>query len=213
MTESFQDLVPARRIAKMQVLESNPEQAIKRHRRSVHFGFLGFFKIFQAVYARRRMHHLRHHVQNRKNRVLNLAHQLQERSHHTEGYCSIAKPEAAPNKGEQITQPKGRPERKTGKRGKPRTAQHIAFQVLLHVAQATRHPTFAFERTHEHVVFYTLLHLHLDFGFAFTNCKRHVPEFARHQFAEHNRHRRKQQQRPSEPRVKPAHQKECAHQL
>ena len=125
MTEAVDDSISVGAIAEADSRNADSRDALERHtlaanRRSA-------TQFLQAVDARRGMNHLRHHVENRKYRSLDLPHQLQEGRQHADRDCPVAKTEAAPHEGEKVAEPESGAQREPRNGREPRPFQHLRF--------------------------------------------------------------------------------------
>ena len=118
----------------------------RRHRRQMRFRLrflLLLHQFFQTVDAGRGMDELRHHIEQRQDRILYLADQLQERCHHAEGDGTGTQLQASPYESEQIAQGKARGHDHARNDRKAGTLLHVAHQVVLHGIEPVGHPLFA----------------------------------------------------------------------
>ena len=164
--------------------------------------------LVDTVDAGRGMDQLRHNIEHRQDRILDLADQLEERGHHTEGDGTRTQLQAAPDEGQQITQAEA------GGQDRPRDDRetgpffHPSHQGILRPVEPVDHPLLTAQGTQHGIVLHPFLDLHLDAAFLVADLERHLAKRPGDDLAEGDGQRREHQQGPGQAAVHRVHQQE-----
>ena len=214
MCKMRENLAVAQRITEAHILNVQTQQTFHLASFVTPFFFcLHVFHLFQPVYAGRSLEHLRHHIYHLQDGLLNLSHQLQERSHHTKGDYPFLQLQTSPDKGDDVTHAEAESDQQAEQNRKPCAMVDFSPKVLLHVFQPFRYPVAAFQRSQDSIMFHRFLHQHLNDALLLTDVLCHLADFPGHHLAYHHKHRSQQQQHPCQAFVHRLHQQEGTRQL
>ena len=110
--------------------------------------------------------------------MLNHAHQLQERRHHTKRDGAVAQSDTAPHKGQQVAQAEDATHDDARDDRKVQAPHDVAAQTLLHGVEPVGDPLLGTQRAQHGIILHALLHLHLYAALVLTDVQRHLAQLA-----------------------------------
>ena len=152
-------------------------------------------------------------VRHPQQRALNLADELQEGRHQTEGYRAVQNAVNTPEEGGDVTQVKGCPDHRPRENVETRPVQDLSEFRFLQVIQPLPHHLARFQRADDVAVLQTLLDMALDAALAIPDVFGNAMHPAEKELAKGQECRRNQHQQQGQPPFQQTEESKGRHEL